>query len=116
MDSYKSTQAFRTKKESDAAHSPLMENLHLVVVDDIVVRMLLYVQAYLDRAIEMQSTEYSLLHSRGRFSYEVANLSWIEKRLCSALFSEVPHGTIDEALNDFLEVRCNILYILTLNI
>ncbi|VDO30251.1 unnamed protein product [Brugia timori] len=62
-------------------------------------------KAYLDRAIQMQSTEYSLLHSRGRFSYEVANLTWIEKRLCSALFSEVPHGTIDEALSDFLEAE-----------
>uniref|UniRef100_A0A0R3RI80 Regulator of microtubule dynamics protein 2 n=1 Tax=Elaeophora elaphi TaxID=1147741 RepID=A0A0R3RI80_9BILA len=74
---------------------------------------------YLDRAIEMQPTDYSLLHSRGRFSYEVANLSWIEKRLCSALFSEVPSGTIDQALSDFLEAeKCsqfewpeNLLYI-----
>uniref|UniRef100_A0A915Q652 Regulator of microtubule dynamics protein 1 n=1 Tax=Setaria digitata TaxID=48799 RepID=A0A915Q652_9BILA len=62
-------------------------------------------KSYLDRAIEMQSNEYSLLHSRGRFSYEVANLSWIEKRLCNALFSEVPHSTISEALNDFLEAE-----------
>uniref|UniRef100_A0A8R1TWI4 Regulator of microtubule dynamics protein 1 n=2 Tax=Onchocerca TaxID=6281 RepID=A0A8R1TWI4_ONCVO len=62
-------------------------------------------KAYLDRAIKMQSTEYSLLHSRGRFSYEVANLSWIEKRLCNALFSQVPDSSIDEALNDFLEAE-----------
>ncbi|VDK74198.1 unnamed protein product [Litomosoides sigmodontis] len=62
-------------------------------------------KSYLDRAIEMQPTEYSLLHSRGRFSYEVANLSWIERRLCSTLFSEVPNGTVDQALNDFLEAE-----------
>ncbi|MCP9264711.1 Regulator of microtubule dynamics protein 1 [Dirofilaria immitis] len=62
-------------------------------------------KTYLDRAIEMESTEYSLLHSRGRFSYEVVNLSWIEKRLCNILFSEVPHSTINEALNDFLEAE-----------
>ncbi|KAL3985627.1 hypothetical protein ACH3XW_39390 [Acanthocheilonema viteae] len=62
-------------------------------------------KSHLDRAIEMQPTEYSLLHSRGRFSYEVANLSWIERRLCSALFSEVPNNTVDQALSDFLEAE-----------
>ncbi|VDK33914.1 unnamed protein product [Gongylonema pulchrum] len=74
---------------------------------------------YLDRAIEAEPNEFTMLHSRGRFSYEVANLSWVERRLCNALFSQVPSATIEEALSDFLEAeKCaqfvwpeNLLYI-----
>jgi hypothetical protein len=59
---------------------------------------------YLDKALSMQ-TEYSLLHMRGRFSYSVANLSWLERKAASAFFATPPSATIDDALKDFLEVE-----------
>lgn len=59
---------------------------------------------YLDKALAMQ-TEYSLYHMRGRFSFSVANLSWFERKAASAFFATPPTATIDDALNDFLEVE-----------
>ncbi|KAK0411606.1 hypothetical protein QR680_005741 [Steinernema hermaphroditum] len=58
---------------------------------------------YLDKALVMNPTEYSLLHMRGRFSYSVANLSWLERKAASTFFAEPPTATIDEALRDFEE-------------
>ncbi|VDD95499.1 unnamed protein product [Enterobius vermicularis] len=59
-------------------------------------------KSYLDKAIGIRSTEYTLLHLRGRFCYEVSNLSWLERKVCSTLRFELPSCTIDEALADFL--------------
>lgn len=42
---------------------------------------------------------------RGRFSYNVANLSWLERKAASAFFATPPTATIDDALKDFLEVE-----------
>jgi len=42
---------------------------------------------------------------RGRFSYSVANLSWLERKAAAAFFATPPSATIDDALVDFLEVE-----------
>ncbi|VDM24740.1 unnamed protein product, partial [Toxocara canis] len=60
---------------------------------------------YLDKAIAMQPTEYTLLHMRGRFAFSVANLSWLERKIANTLYATVPEATLDEALEDFLAVR-----------
>ncbi|VDM44649.1 unnamed protein product [Toxocara canis] len=60
---------------------------------------------YLDKAIAMQPTEYTLLHMRGRFAFSVANLSWLERKVASTLFAAPPQATLDEALEDFLAVE-----------
>lgn len=60
---------------------------------------------YLDKALEIDPSEYSLLHMRGRFAFSVANLSWIERKTASALFAAPPTATIEEALEDFLEAE-----------
>lgn len=61
-------------------------------------------KGFLDKALAIDPAEYSLLHMRGRFSYNVAILSWIEKNLASALFATPPKATYEDAINDFLEV------------
>uniref|UniRef100_A0A1I7Y447 TPR_REGION domain-containing protein n=1 Tax=Steinernema glaseri TaxID=37863 RepID=A0A1I7Y447_9BILA len=59
---------------------------------------------YLDEALAMKPADYALLHMRGRFSYSVANLSWLERKAATAFFrAEPPTATIDEALRDFEE-------------
>uniref|UniRef100_A0A1I7YRC2 TPR_REGION domain-containing protein n=1 Tax=Steinernema glaseri TaxID=37863 RepID=A0A1I7YRC2_9BILA len=58
---------------------------------------------YLDKAIAINPDDNSLLHMRGRFSYSVANLSWLERKAAAAFFAEPPTATIDEALRDFEE-------------
>ncbi|VDD92227.1 unnamed protein product [Enterobius vermicularis] len=60
---------------------------------------------YLDRAIAIEPKEFTLLHLRGRFSFEVANLSWLEKKVANTLFSGVPDCTTEDALSDFLEAE-----------
>ncbi|CCF23359.1 Regulator of microtubule dynamics protein 1 [Caenorhabditis elegans] len=55
----------------------------------------------LDKALELDPTDFALLHLRARFSYTIANLSWLERKAASMLYSEVPKATIDDALVDF---------------
>ncbi|GMT31768.1 hypothetical protein PFISCL1PPCAC_23065, partial [Pristionchus fissidentatus] len=73
---------------------------------------------YLDAALAIDAREFSLLHMRGRYAYEVANLSWFERKIATTFFAAPPEATIDEALRDFLaanEARGkwieNILYV-----
>ncbi|EFP09551.1 CRE-RMD-1 protein [Caenorhabditis remanei] len=55
----------------------------------------------LDKALELEPTDFALLHLRARFSFTIANLSWLERKAASMLYSEVPKATIDDALVDF---------------
>ncbi|CAJ0589041.1 unnamed protein product [Cylicocyclus nassatus] len=56
----------------------------------------------LDKALAMNSKEKVLLHLRGRFSYSVASLSWIERKFAAIFFTTPPTATMDEALVDLL--------------
>ncbi|CAB3409625.1 unnamed protein product [Caenorhabditis bovis] len=60
------------------------------------------IKELLDKAISVLSHDYALLHLRGRFRYQVACLSWIERKLASTFFASVPTATYDDALCDFL--------------
>ncbi|XP_017754444.1 PREDICTED: regulator of microtubule dynamics protein 2-like [Eufriesea mexicana] len=53
---------------------------------------------YVIMALEMRPDDFELQYLLGRFKYEIANLSWIEKKL---LFGRIPNATIEEALNCF---------------
>lgn len=59
-------------------------------------------KSLLDKALSLDATEYALLHMRGRFAFSVADLSWIERKVASTLYSSPPTATVDEALRDFL--------------
>ncbi|KAI1711773.1 regulator of microtubule dynamics protein 1 [Ditylenchus destructor] len=62
-------------------------------------------KGYLDKAIALQPKDFSLLHMRGRFSYSVAGLSWIERNFASTFFETPPTATYQDAVNDLLEVN-----------
>ncbi|CAI2348118.1 unnamed protein product [Caenorhabditis sp. 36 PRJEB53466] len=55
----------------------------------------------LDKALQLDPTDFALLHLRARFSFTIANLSWIERKAASVLYNEVPKATIDDARADF---------------
>ncbi|CAD6196723.1 unnamed protein product [Caenorhabditis auriculariae] len=55
----------------------------------------------LDEALAMEPNEFSLLHLRGRFNFTIANLSWLERKAATMLYSAPPKATIEEALEDF---------------
>lgn len=57
---------------------------------------------HIDRALDLKPQDATLHHLLGRFCFEVAQLSWLERRAAAALFGEVPSSTYEEALHHFL--------------
>lgn len=62
-------------------------------------------QEHIDRAISLNPSDPNLFYLRGRWEYEVAALSWLEKKAASALYATPPDATFDEALEDFMRVE-----------
>ncbi|XP_043786609.1 regulator of microtubule dynamics protein 2-like isoform X2 [Apis laboriosa] len=56
---------------------------------------------YIIMALEMCSDDSELHYLLGRFKYEIANLSWIEKKVATTLFAEIPSASYEEALDCF---------------
>lgn len=46
----------------------------------------------------------------GRFTFEVAKLTWLEKTIAGTLFSELPNCTYEDALQQFMEAERRISY------
>ncbi|VDN06410.1 unnamed protein product [Thelazia callipaeda] len=59
---------------------------------------------YLDKAAENEP-DSSIFHMRGRFSYQIANLSWLERTAASVVFGAPPYATIENALSDLLRAE-----------
>ena len=57
---------------------------------------------YLRREKAFSSRANLIQHLLGRFCYEVAELSWWERRMAGALFAEPPTATMEEARDHFL--------------
>ncbi|CAG7833903.1 unnamed protein product [Allacma fusca] len=60
---------------------------------------------HVDRALALNPLDSSLHHLLGRFCYEVSQLTWVERRMASTLFSNPPTSTVQEALHHFLEAE-----------
>ncbi|XP_077537750.1 regulator of microtubule dynamics protein 2-like [Haemaphysalis longicornis] len=73
---------------------------------------------HVDRAVRLKPQDPTLHHMLGRWSLEVATLSWIERKLASALYSRPPESSPQEARAHLLEAdklrpnwKENLLYI-----
>ncbi|XP_031211135.1 regulator of microtubule dynamics protein 2 isoform X5 [Mastomys coucha] len=63
---------------------------------------------HLDIAIQLLPEEPLLYYLKGRYCYTVSKLSWIEKKMASTLFGEIPSSTVHEALYNFLKaIHCS---------
>ena len=58
----------------------------------------------MDEALKETPEDRGLFHLRGRWCYNVAELSWMERKIASALFGEPPKSSYEEALESFLQV------------
>ncbi|KAF8561785.1 Regulator of microtubule dynamics protein 3 [Paragonimus westermani] len=59
----------------------------------------------IDKSIEYNSEDAFSHFLRGRWSYHVYNLSWVERQFAARLFATPPTATIEEAVKDFEEVE-----------
>ncbi len=57
------------------------------------------------RALELDPSSASAYHMMGRWHYELADLSWIERTLAETLYSKLPDASFPEAVRCFKEAR-----------
>ncbi len=62
-------------------------------------------QTHIDTAITFNPDDPNLYYLRGRWAYEVAGLSWLEKKAAAALYATPPDATFAESLEDFNKVE-----------
>ena len=61
---------------------------------------------HVEESIRLNDSDAVAYHLLGRWCFEVAGLSWFEKRACAALIGAPPEATYDEALQHLNKVRC----------
>ncbi|OQR71631.1 regulator of microtubule dynamics protein 2-like [Tropilaelaps mercedesae] len=73
---------------------------------------------HVDIAVKLKPLDPTLYHMLGRWCYEVAQLSWVERKLASTLYSTPPESTLEEARAHLFEAdklkphwKENMLYI-----
>lgn len=59
------------------------------------------IKKHLELAIELKSDEAYLYHVYGRWCFEVAKLSWMERNVAKLVFGTPPEATNDDALEKF---------------
>ena len=58
---------------------------------------------HIEKAINLRPSESTLYHLLGRWSFEVAQLGWVERKAAAAFFGTPPSATLEEALGCFLK-------------
>ena len=63
------------------------------------------VKKHADKAHELAPEDGTVLHFLGRFSYTIAGISWIERKLAASFMATPPTATYEEALDYFLRAN-----------
>ena len=59
----------------------------------------------MERAVALKPDEPELHHYLGRWFFEVAGVSWLERKAASALFAKPPEATYNEAMDAFMKAE-----------
>jgi tetratricopeptide (TPR) repeat protein len=62
------------------------------------------IQQHLEEAIKIQPEEFVAYYTYGRWCFEVAGLSWMERKIASVVFGSPPEATYQDAMEKFLKV------------
>lgn len=57
---------------------------------------------HVEEALTLKPSDPTLHHLLGRFLFEVASLSWVERKVATTLFGEVPYASYSEALESLI--------------
>ncbi|CAB4067378.1 unnamed protein product [Lepeophtheirus salmonis] len=60
---------------------------------------------HIDCAGKLAPLDHSIQHLLGRFCYEVAELSWFERKMASTLFADPPSSSMEEAYSHFCKAE-----------
>lgn len=60
---------------------------------------------HIDRAIELNPTEPNLHFFLGMWYFEVASLSWFERKAATMIYSSVPTATYQDSLDEFVKAE-----------
>ena len=59
------------------------------------------IQQHLERAIQIRSEDYVTFYTYGRWCYEVASLTWVERKLAAVMFGTPPEASFADAMDKF---------------
>ncbi|BES94279.1 family with sequence similarity 82, member [Nesidiocoris tenuis] len=60
---------------------------------------------HVEEALNITPEDPTLLHLLGRFRFEVATLSWFERKMANTIYGEVPYATFPEAIEPLKKVE-----------
>jgi len=58
-------------------------------------------EKHLDKALELKPNSRDVRFAHGRWAMEVSALSWMERKIATALFGAVPEATYEDAIKSF---------------
>jgi len=63
------------------------------------------VKKHMIRAVELNPEDPTSWHLLGNFAFGLAEMSWVQRKIVSAIFATPPTGTYEEALEHFLKAE-----------
>lgn len=63
------------------------------------------VQVHLEEAIQLKPDDFITFYTYGRWCYEIASLSWVERKIAAVIFDAPPESSFQDALDKFTIVK-----------